>query len=159
MQKWIILIIVALIAIIGIFIVFNVKIETEYIPESEVEESEMRNTIVSLYFFEKETGEVIEENRLVDSKELLKNPYKVLIEMLIKGPENEYYEKTIADNTNLIDVSFEKGMVTLNFSKEFIENIEKEEIQKNKIVILKTLTQLTEVTDVKIMVEGVDIEI
>ena len=79
--------------------------------------------------------------------------------MLIKGPENEYYEKTIADNTNLIDVSFEKGMVTLNFSKEFIENIEKEEIQKNKIVILKTLTQLTEVTDVKIMVEGVDIEI
>lgn len=159
MQKWIILAIVLVIAIIGVFIVFNVEIETEYIPETEVEEKEMRNTIITLYFIDKTNGEIAKENRMLDSKELLKNPYKALVEMLIKGPENTKYEKIIPENSNLIDIAFENGIVILNFSKEFSENIENDKIQKNKSAILKTLTQLTEVIDVKILVEGAELEI
>lgn len=159
MQKWIILAIVLVIAIIGVFIVFNVEIETEYIPETEVEEKEMRNTIITLYFIDKTNGEIEKENRMLDSKELLKNPYKALVEMLIKGPENTKYEKIIPENSNLIDIAFENGIVILNFSKEFSENIENDKIQKNKSAILKTLTQLTEVIDVKILVEGAELEI
>lgn len=159
MQKWIILAIVLVIAIIGVFIVFNAEIETEYIPETEVEEKEMRNTIITLYFIDKTNGEIAKENRMLDSKELLKNPYKALVEMLIKGPENTKYEKIIPENSNLIDIAFENGIVILNFSKEFSENIENDKIQKNKSAILKTLTQLTEVIDVKILVEGAELEI
>lgn len=159
MQKWIIFIIVLIITVIGVFIVFNFEVETEYIPESEIEENEMRNTIISLYFIDKTNGEIVKENRMIDSKELLKNPYKTLVEILLKGPENPNYEKVTPDNTKLIDLKFENGVIFINFSKEFKENIDNEKIQKNKTAILKTLTQLTEVMEVKILVEGVDIEI
>lgn len=157
MQKWIILIIVILIATVGIFIVLNVDIETEYVPEGEVEETEMRNTIITLYFIDKSTGNMAKENRMIDSKELLKNPYKALVQMLIKGPENTNYERVIPENTNLIDITFENGTVITNFSKEFSENIESEKIQASKAAIFQTLTELTEVTDVKILIEGVEI--
>ena len=49
MQKWIILTILLIITIAGILIVINVDIETEYVPEVEVEEKELRKTIISLY--------------------------------------------------------------------------------------------------------------
>lgn len=159
MQKWIILVIIILIAIIGTFIVFNVDIETEYVPEAEVEETEMRNTIVSLYFIDKTTGELVKEARMIDSKELLKNPYKALIQMLINGPENSNCERIIPPNTNLLEVSFESGCVIINFSKEFSENIEPAQLQACRDAISNTLTELTEVTSIKILVEGVQIEI
>ena len=159
MQKWIIFTVLVIIVITGGVIISNMEIETEYIPESEVEEKEMRNTIVSLYFIDKINGDIVKENKMIDSKELLKNPYKALIELLNNGPENNNYEKVIPENTNLIDVTFENGTVILNFSKEFKENIENEKIQKNKNAILKTLTELTEVMEVKILVEGENVEV
>ena len=158
MQKWIIFTIILIIVVIGVFIAFNVEIETEYVPEAEVEETEMRNTIVTLYFANKTNGEIAKENRMLDSKELLKNPYKALIEMLIAGPESTNYEKVIPENTSLIDITFENGTVLLNFSKEFKENIENEKIQRNKLAISKTLKELTEVMNVKIFIEGEEIE-
>ena len=69
MQKWIILTIILLIGIIGGFIVMNVSIETEYVPESEFEESELRKTIVSLYFKDKNSNQIIKETKMIDSKE------------------------------------------------------------------------------------------
>lgn len=158
MQKWIILIVIAVIAIIGVFIVMNVSIETEYIPESEVEETELRKTIVSLYFKDKTTEELVKETRMIDSKELLKNPYNALVKMLIDGPENTNYEKAIPEGTSIIDITFESGCVIINFSKEFSENIETTKLQTNINSIYQTLRELTEVTSIKILVEGVEIE-
>ena len=154
MQKYIIIIIIGLISIIGMYIVFNVDIEKEYIPESEVEEVDLRRTIITLFFKNKETGELTEENRLIDSKELLKNPYQSIIELLIEGPENEVNDKIIGENTKIIDVSFEKGIVKINFSKEFVDNIEKENLVTSKNAIYQSLIDFTEVNDVKIFVEG-----
>ena len=159
MQKWIIIIVIAIIAILGIFIVLNIDVETEYIPESEVEETELRNTIITLYYKDKETGNLSKENKLIDSKELLRNPYKTLIEMLILGPENEMNDKVIAENTKVINIEFDKGTVLINFSKEFVEGIENDKLQISKNAIYNTLTELTEVRDVKILVEGNVIEI
>ena len=157
MQKWIIAIIIGLIAIIGIFIVLNVDIETEYVPEEEVEEVELRNTIITLFFIDKETGALAKENKLIDSKELLKNPYKALVEMLIMGPESEKNEKVISENVKIIDIKFEKGIVFINFSKEFSEEVENEKMQVSKEAIFQTLTGLTEVSGVKILVEGTEV--
>ena len=156
MQKWIILGILILIVIIGTVIVTNVDIETEYIPESEIEEVELRKTIVSLYFKEKETGEVVKETRLIDSKELLKNPYEKLISMLQDGPQNERLERIIPENVSVIEASYENGCVRINFNSEF-SNIE----DKNTIIeaLEKTLKELTEVTEIKILVEGNEVQI
>ncbi len=157
MQKWIILIIIGLISLLGIFIVFNVDIETEYVPEEEVEESELRNTIITLYFTDKQTGALAKESKLIDSKELLKNPYKTLIEKLILGPEKEENEKVISENTKILDIKFEKGTVFINFSKEFSEGIESSKLQVCKDAVCQTLTGLTEVSEVKILVEGIEV--
>ena len=57
-------------------------VETEYTPEGEIEEEEFRKTLVTLYFKNKETGEISSETKLIDSKELLLEPYSTLIQLL-----------------------------------------------------------------------------
>ncbi|MBR3614446.1 MAG: GerMN domain-containing protein [Clostridia bacterium] len=159
MQKWIILLIIAVIAIIGIFIVLNVNIETEYVPESEVSETEFRNTIVTLYFQDGETKELVKENRLIDSKNLLKDPYKELLNLLMTGPENEGYKKCIPDGTEIIDVAYENETVIINFSKEFVENNGEEKQKYNSVYsIVNTLTELNEVSKIKFIVDGKEID-
>lgn len=155
MQKWIILGTIILIVIIGIVVVTNIDIETEYIPESEIEEVELRKTIVSLYFKEKETGEIVKETKLIDSKELLKNPYEKLINMLLEGPQNNNLEKVIPENVKILSTKYENGCVTINFNSEFL-NVE----EKDKIVdsIEKTLKELTEVTIIKVLVDGNELD-
>lgn len=157
MQKWIILIILLIITSIGVFVVINVDVETEYVPEVEVEETELRKTIVSLYFKDNASGEIVKETRMIDSKELLKNPYNALIRMLIDGPESENNEKVIPEGTKIIDTTFENGCININLSKEFSENSDSVQIQLSKDSIYKTLGELTEVTTVKFFVDGVEI--
>ena len=53
MQKWIILFVIFIILILTTIIVLNVDIETEYTPETEIEETELRKTIITLYFINK----------------------------------------------------------------------------------------------------------
>ena len=45
--------------------------------------------IVSPLIKNKETGELMPEGRIIDSKELLGNPYKKLVELLIEQPKND----------------------------------------------------------------------
>ena len=153
MQKWIILGVIIFIVVIGAIVVFNIDIETEYIPEREIEEVELRKTIVSLYFLEKETGEISKETRLIDSKELLKNPYEKILNMLVEGPQNNGLDKILADDITIIESKFENGIVTINFSKEFKDT---KNINKTIEAIRKSLTEFTEVTNIKILIDGVE---
>ena len=122
MQKWIILIVIAIILIVGTIIVLNIDIETEYVPETEVSQTALRKTIITLYFRNKENGEIDKETKLIDSKLLLRDPYQELLNILISGPENQNLEKLIPEGTKILETVFENGCVTINFSKEFIEN-------------------------------------
>lgn len=158
MQKWIIFIIIFLIVVLGVFIVLNIDIETEYVPETEVEETELRKTIVTLYFENINSGELSKETRMIDSKELLKNPYKTLLEMLFSGPENANYKNEIPSGTTILDTSFNNGCVTINLSKEFNENVTQEQINEARLAIYKTLTELTEVNSIKILIDGCELE-
>ena len=155
MQKWIILLIVLLILIIGIFVVLNVDIETEYIPETEITDTEPRKTMVTLYFKDKNTENISKETKLIDSKELLISPYEKIVQLLLEGPQNDSYEKTIPEGTVLNNTRLENGILILDFSNEFVE-MAKDSIQlKNAIhTIVNTVTQLTEINSVKINVNS-----
>lgn len=155
MQKWIILIVVCIILVLGVVVVLNTEIETEYVPEAEIDDTELRKTIVALYFKNKENGELEKETRLIDSKVLLLNPYEELIKMLLSGPENSNYEKILPEGTQILETKFENGCVIINFSKEFVDNC-KDDMQKSNSInsIQNTLTQLTEVNSIKVLVEG-----
>ena len=72
----VLLIIILIGGYFGIRYVKNKEKETtveEYIPEEEITEEQARQTIVSLYFPNRETNEINPEARLIDIKEIMKN--------------------------------------------------------------------------------------
>lgn len=158
MQKWIIIGVIVIILILTTVIVLNVDIETEYTPETEIEETELRKTIISLYFFDKNTMELVKESRLIDSKELVINPYDKVLEMIISGPENKEYSRTIPENTRILETKLENDCLIINFSSEFSSCLS-DENTKTKVVdsIYQSLKEFTEINSIKILVENTDI--
>lgn len=132
------------------------RILNEYTPLEEITEEQNRQTTITLYFRNKTTGELVTETKRIDSKNLLNEPYKYLVELLIAGSENEDIESCIPKETVVISASLKGNIVELNLSKEFIENhegtLEKEKMTIDSIV--KTLTELNEVEYVKILIDG-----
>lgn len=128
----------------------------EYTPEEEISEDQLRQTIVSLYFLSKETKEVVPEARLVDIKEIINDPCDKLVALLIEGPKNEKQERIIPENTKLIKSYMEGDCVTLDLSEEFLNYDKTDEKAKEKLInsMVRTLTQLTEVNQVKILING-----
>ena len=128
----------------------------EYTPEEEISDEQLRQTIVTLYFMSKETKEVVPEARLIDIKELMLDPYNKLVNLLIEGPKNEKQERLIPENTKLIETRLEGDCIILNFSSEFLNYDQTDEQMKEKLLtsIENTMVQLTEVNQVKILVDG-----
>lgn len=133
---------------------------TEYTPEEEITENQLRQTIVSLYFLDKETGEISPEPRLVDIKELMNLPYDKLVKLLIEGPKNEKLKKLIPDGTQILKTYIEGDCLTVDFSKEILSYDKGDPNVKGNMVnsIVNTVTELTEVNKLRIKVEGQDVE-
>lgn len=161
MNKKIIITIIIILILIGVGVWYflgknKTKEVNEIIPEEEISEEQMRQTIVSLYFYDKNTKTLISEGRLIDAKELVKEPYKKLMELLIAGPQNQGLSKTIPDGTKLNKAELKGDILYLDLSKEFIENHAGGEEQESATVysIVNTMTTLTEVNSVKILIDG-----
>lgn len=162
--KRIIIILVFIILIIGIitgvyFIVKNKNTEkemTEYTPQEEISEEQMRQTMVSLYF--KNDNGLIPEARLIDVKELINNPYEKILNMLIQGPKNENLKKTIPEGTKINRIEKEGENLIIDFSSEFIEKHIGGELEEKLTIqsIVKTVTELTEINGIKIKINGED---
>lgn len=127
---------------------------TEYTPQEEISEEQMRQTMISLYF-KTETG-LIPEARLIDVKELINEPYNKIMNLLIEGPKNENLQKTIPEGTKINKIEKQGENLIIDFSEEFILNHpggeEQEKITLQSIV--KTVTELTEINGVKILIKG-----
>lgn len=159
----IIFFIILMIILIGGYLVIryvkNKEKETtveEYIPQEEITEDQVRQTIVSLYFPSKETNELNPEARLIDIKEIINNPYEKLINLLIEGPKNDKNKKIIPENTKLNKNYLEDDCIVLDFSAEFLNYSKEDENEKINMInsIVNTLTELTEVNKVKILIDG-----
>lgn len=153
-------ILVGLMIIIGVLIYMKLNNKEEQIAEitplEEMTEEQERETMISLYFINKETSTLAPEARKIDVKELIKDPYKMLIELLIDGPKNEKLAKSIPEGTKVNNAVLKNGIVELDLSKEFIDNQKSEtkEIELCIYSIVNTLTELNEVNFVKILIEG-----
>lgn len=132
------------------------KIEEEFIPEEEITEEQARQTIVSLYFPNKDTEELMPEARLVDIRDIINNPYEKLVNLLIEGPKSDKTVKVIPENTKVLKTYMEGDCVILDLSKEFLNYSKDNQKQKKNMVnsIVNTLTELTEVNSVKFMIDG-----
>ena len=129
---------------------------SEYQPQEEISDEQQRQTIVSLYFKNKSTDELVPEGRLIDVKLLLNEPYKTLMQLLIEGPKNEKLEKLIPDGTKINNIELKSDILYVDLSKEFVENHKGgENLESNTIYsIVDTMTELTEVNGVKILIDG-----
>ena len=128
----------------------------EIVPEEEISEEQMRQNIVSLYFYNPETKSLMPEGRLIDVKDLLDNPYQKLIGLLIEGPQNQSLTKTIPDGTKVNKIELKGDILYVDLSKEFIDNHKGgvDEEKASIYSIVNTMTNLTEVNGVKILIEG-----
>ena len=134
----------------------NVENETVIEPEEEISEEQMRQTIVSLYFYNENTKSLVPEGRLIDVKELVEKPYDKLMELLMQGPNNTELSKTIPEGTKVNKIELKGDTLYIDFSKEFVDNHEGgEEKEKATIYsIVNTMTNLTEINSIKILING-----
>ena len=91
---------------------------------------------------------------MIDVKDLINEPYNVLINFLIEGPKNENLEKTMPEGTKLLGATLEGDTLNLNFSREFLNREGKEAEEKTIESIVNTLTELTEVNSIKVLING-----
>lgn len=163
MNKKVIIIISIILILTGVgvwyFFFYNNQGQTEVneiIPEEEISEEQMRQTIVSLYFYNETTQNLSSEGRLIDVKELVQDPYRKLMELLIEGPQNSGLSKTIPDGTRINRIEVKGDILYLDLSKEFIDNhVGGAEMENATIYsIVNTMTNLTEINGVKILIEG-----
>ena len=129
---------------------------SEITPQEEISDEQLRNTVVSLFYINKDTGEIESENKLIDVKVLLNNPYEELINLWLSGPNNEKLKNNCSENTKLNNVKLEGDCVIIDFSKEFIEEYTGKEDEDFKLIycIVNTLTELNEVNSIKILIDG-----
>jgi len=125
----------------------------EYIPQEEITDNQLRQTIVTLYFVSKETDEIVPEARLVDIKEILNLPYEKLMQLLIEGPKNDKLRGVLSIDTKILKTYIENDCVTIDFSSEFL-NYNKDEKDIMIKTIVNTMTELIEVNNVKIIIDG-----
>lgn len=149
MNKKLIIISVIIILLIICFFVFKnsfikkEEIIEEYIPEEEISDEQLRETIITLYFENIENKNLNPEARKIDANNLINNPYEYLINLLIQGPKSEKLKNTIPEGTKLNSARLEGEIVIIDFSAEFI-NVNNEEINEQNIIneILFTLTRI-----------------
>lgn len=160
-KKTIIIIGVLIVAIIivGVIYFLNKNQEEpiqEIQPQEEISDEQMRTTLVTLYYQSKDTKELTPEGRMVDVKELLKDPYTTLVNLLIEGPKSEKLQSVIPEETKILGAELKGDIIYLNLSNEFIDKHEgSEDAEKTTIYsIVNTLTELNEVNGVKILING-----
>lgn len=161
---YLIAIVVTLLAILGIVFIYNyqnldnnISNEiSEYTPQEEFSDDEIRKTIISLYFKNIETNNLIAEARCIDVKNLSKDPYSYLINLLIAGPENEKLESAIPEGTKVNSCTLKGNTLFVDLSKEFIDNAPSGIDEESNIIysIVNTLTELNEITNVKFLING-----
>ena len=163
MKKWIISIIVLLVCLIIVVAIFkntkNVDVETtitEYVPQEEISVSQNRMTILTLYFKDSSTGELMPEARQVDVKEIISEPYKTIMNFLIEGPNVAGMEKIIPEGTKLNSINLEDENLIIDLSKEFIDQQEIGSEEYNKVIysIVNTFLELKEVSSVSFLIDG-----
>lgn len=156
MKKWIVAILVILGILICSVLIFNTNVEVEYVPESEVEEIDLRKTMVTLYFENADNKELQKESRLIDSKILLNSPYEELIKMLIEGPASSFLQKTLPEGTCVLNAELKGDCLNIDLSKSFVDNCSGDEKERENAIysIVNTVCELNEVNSVKFLIEG-----
>lgn len=144
------------------FVAMNISTETvkivenenqnvsEIEPAEEISDETDYNTTIKLYFPDATSGVMSSEERKVDARELIDNPYKHAIELLIKGPESTGLKNDIPEGTKINKVYLEKDSLIVDLSEEFLNGQGMNSIYS----IVNTVYEFNEVENVKFLING-----
>ena len=133
-----------------------VKENNEIIPEQEISDEQLRNTLITLYYINNETEEIEIENKLIDVKKIMNEPYKELINLWLEGPTNNKLKNNCSKNVKINSAKLDGDCVIIDFNNSFIDDFSGKENEKIKTIycLVNTLTELNEVNSVKILIDG-----
>ncbi len=111
---------------------------------------------ISVFFSTNEAMYLSAEKRVVKTDNLYENA----INELIVGPNNTANNKTIPDGVELLDVTSNDKVARVNFNRALIDNHWGGSTGERMTVysIVNTLTQFEEIDEVKILIEGEEVE-
>lgn len=158
MNKKIIIIMAIIMICISIFLYFNISTEIEQNvdnleeiqPEEEILEEQNNTAEIKLFFNDSTSGVLTYEKREINAKELLKNPYMYVLQLLVKGPENSNFKSSIPVGTKINKVELKQGVLYIDLSEEFLNSQGMDSIYS----ITNTLSQFNEVQSIKFTING-----
>ncbi len=131
--------------------VINENLEKNEIkPEEEIAIKDEYNTEIELYFVDKTSDVISKEIRRIDARELIDNPYKYVINLLMEGPKDENLYNPIPKGTQVNSVILKKNTLYLDFNEEFLNSNDTDSIY----IILNTMYQFNEIESIKITIDG-----
>lgn len=155
--------IVLVLIILTIVIFCNIGVErldgnitqNEIVPEEEISDEQLRETTISLYYIN-ENNEIVSEIRKIDSKVLLENPYMETMNLFLQGPKSDNLKTAIPEGTKVNKIEKDGDCLIIDFSSEFIDNQVSDLETHGRVInqIVNTMTQFTEINNVKISING-----
>lgn len=155
MKKVFLLIIILIGLIIFAFNNFNDLKNENYSQElviSEENYEEQVNAEVVLYFLD-QSNNIISETKNIDANNLIRNPYKYVLNLAKNEEESEIKKNLLNRDYNIIDVYIEKNILNIVVSNNFSE-IYSSDIATVKDIFKRISNQFKEVSEVIIKDES-----
>ena len=124
--------------------------------QEENQQNEVDMIQVTLYFASNDGSKLVKETRMIPKEEGIA---RATINELILGPDDDELTATLPTGTELMDINIKDGVCIVDFNnalKDGIDTVEEENICVYSIV--NTLTQFDTVDEVKILVDGKNID-
>lgn len=119
------------------------------------EDTNEEGILITLYFSDANQTSLLPEKRRVkaEDKDLLP---KMILEELLKGPQNEELISSVPKGTRLLGLEIDKGKIIVNLSREVIDNFNAGAMGEGYLIfsIVNSLTELPKINKVQILVEG-----
>ena len=143
---------------IGILLIIICNFSTEVLNNvenvSEIQPQEEENnedTNLKLYYIDKTSGILRIENKKIKIKELIDQPYKKILELLISGPEdNNKLINEIPKDTKINNIELKKGTLKIDLSENFLNSKGTNAIYQ----IVNTMTEFNEIDNIQFLMDG-----
>jgi germination protein M len=129
----------------------------EDVEERQDQPAESAKDSAILYFANSEADKLVKEKREINASE--QEMKKVILEELIKGPQNPGLERTVPEDVKVLGVTVKEGIASADFSKEL--RVSHWGGSTGEILtvysIVNTLCHLSDVEQVRFYIEGQEI--
>lgn len=107
---------------------------------------------LNMYFLNEDASSIVSEEREIyynNNDELA----ELATQILLKGPQERKHNAIAGKNTKLLSTSLEGANLTVDFSKEFLREDQKQNML-SVYAVIRTLCQIDRITNVLVVVEG-----